>query len=530
MIYRSCVARKNSQRVCSLYKGGKSLMAIAKLLGISHGRSIRKVLIENGIKIRIQTVNRDNLHKIDLDFFKNIDSGEKAYWLGYITADGYITKNGYRLRLVSKDKEIIEKFQKSLKSTHPISYHETYDKRTQKIYKSWYIQMNGKLLVEHLNKLGVFNKKSNNCEFPNIDEKFYSDYIRGLFDGDGSVFYKRISLGCSLIATEDILFFIQKFLCKKFGIFKSKLMIVKDNIKKLCIYKNKDIKIFLDYIYKNSKENIRLSRKYNLYYHHYYSKIRYILADLDGTLVITPRLHFNAFNLSLSQVDSKYCIPEHEFEIYNGLPTKEKLKLLTKKHGLPVILYEKISNLKQNITWDLINESVKPDIKIIKFFKKLKKEGYKIAICTNCIRKTTDLFIERLGIKNYIDLSLSNEDVSESKPNPEIFIKAMRHFNAHPKECLILEDSKIGELSAKLSNCNYIIVKNPSDLYDKRIWYCIKTKNFLNRQIKFLLNINNHFIKIEDALGYTIIKNMGTLKSIIDRDGRLLYKYLKENI
>ena len=107
MRYRSCLARNRHVDVCNWYKNGRSLLWIADKLGLSHYSSIRKVLIENGFQIRKQTVNRDNKHKLNVDFFQNIDSQEKAYWLGYITADGYVQQNGYRLTLSYKDKEII---------------------------------------------------------------------------------------------------------------------------------------------------------------------------------------------------------------------------------------------------------------------------------------------------------------------------------------------------------------------------------------------------------------------------------------
>jgi len=113
-----------------------------KRLGLSHYQVIRKILVENGFDIRKQTSHRDNRHKLDLDFFKNIDSPEKAYWLGYLTADGYILPNGYKVTLASKDLEIIKRFKKSIQSEHPIGEYSYQDKRTQKTYTRYHIQIN----------------------------------------------------------------------------------------------------------------------------------------------------------------------------------------------------------------------------------------------------------------------------------------------------------------------------------------------------------------------------------------------------
>ena len=76
-----------------------------------------------------------------------------------------------------------------------------------------------------------------------------------------------------------------------------------------------------------------------------------IIFDLDGVLVDSKDIHYNAFNSALSKIGHQYVISEEDHKnIYNGLPTTEKLKILTKKTGLAESLYQKIWDIKQEFT------------------------------------------------------------------------------------------------------------------------------------------------------------------------------------
>ena len=76
------------------------------------------------------------------------------------------------------------------------------------------------------------------------------------------------------------------------------------------------------------------------------------------------------------------------------------------------------------------------------------------------------------GLSSYIDLILSNEDVKESKPNPEIYLKAIKHFDVKPNECLILEDNEHGIKAALESGGNLMKITEPSDV----TWQAINSK------------------------------------------------------
>ncbi len=105
-----------------------------------------------------------------------------AYVLGFWFADGYMRiEKSYRMLITSNDKQILEEIRRVMKSTHPI--------RKAKSDQSFNISFHSKRLYEGLEKLGGMRRKSRTITFPHIQKSYIRDFVRGYFDGDGSVFF-----------------------------------------------------------------------------------------------------------------------------------------------------------------------------------------------------------------------------------------------------------------------------------------------------------------------------------------------------
>lgn len=235
---------------------------ISKIFGVSQ-TFIYGVLKKN----KIVTVGRYRLNEgklnVDIEYFNEIDKPEKAYWLGYLAADGHINKINTKCQLVSKDLEIIEKFKKEIKSDHKISEVRTKDKRTLKTYMTYSIQITNKNFVLNLNKHGINPTKSNEFLVPKIDDELLPYFFGGLFDGDGYVGIKNNKMRISLISTKEVLLFLQNYLLINCSISVTKLQRVsKKNVWKLLLYK--DSILFLNWIYRDKSFNF-LKRKYEKY-------------------------------------------------------------------------------------------------------------------------------------------------------------------------------------------------------------------------------------------------------------------------
>lgn len=220
--------------------------------------------------------------------------------------------------------------------------------------------------------------------------------------------------------------------------------------------------------------------------------IKLVVFDLDGVLVSTKELHFKALNLALEKVNTNLQILWNEhLDIYDGLPTKEKLTILTKNKGLEQNLHDSIWLEKQKITGNLLNNlSIRNDL--IEIINNLKAINIKVYIATNSIRNTTELILKEIGILDLVDGIITNEDVIKCKPSSEIYLKCIISANCEPYETLILEDSVKGLSSAIYSGSNILTIKNIKDVTHENIFMeILKYQNQKNQVpwIDYKLNI-----------------------------------------
>lgn len=197
--------------------------------------------------------------------------------------------------------------------------------------------------------------------------------------------------------------------------------------------------------------------------------IKLVIFDMDGVLVEAKAIHYEALNKALCEIDPKFKINYDEhLSKYDGLKTNQKLELLTVEKGFPRDKYNIAWENKQKYTLDLVN-TINPSTILIEAIKYLSDNGYKIAVCSNSIRKTILTILSKINIIQYIDLIISNQDVKNAKPHPEIYWKAISEFSVLPYETLIIEDSPNGLLSASRTKSHILRVSNPSEITVKTL-------------------------------------------------------------
>ena len=204
---------------------------------------------------------------------------------------------------------------------------------------------------------------------------------------------------------------------------------------------------------------------------------RLIIFDLDGVLIDSRDIHFQALNYALSQFGSFFEISRAEhLKKFDGLNTRSKLDLLSASRGLPRELHDDIWRLKQQKTQSLL-DTVAPDEELIALFKLIKSNEIHIAVASNSIGETVKLLLNNLGLVDYVDLYVGNEDVKLSKPFPEAYWRCMIEFESIPSHTVIFEDSQIGRRGASESGGHLIPVRNRYDLNKQRILSAIKYIN-----------------------------------------------------
>lgn len=199
--------------------------------------------------------------------------------------------------------------------------------------------------------------------------------------------------------------------------------------------------------------------------------IKLVIFDLDGVLVDLKESHYECLNRALEEHDKKYLISlEDHYKIYDGLPTKDKLKLLTRYRNLDEANYSTINKRKQVYTLHYIYEHITPSEQITRLFRRLKGDGYKICISSNSVANTIYSVLVRMELLEYVDKVFSNEDVQFSKPNPEIYFKSISHFGLTAKDCLILEDSPFGLEAAHESGAHVMKISNSKDITVENVY------------------------------------------------------------
>lgn len=193
------------------------------------------------------------------------------------------------------------------------------------------------------------------------------------------------------------------------------------------------------------------------------SQIKAVLFDLDGVLVDAREWHYEALNEALAVFGFGITRQEHD-GYYNGLPTVHKLKKLSAEKGFPVELHGLIQSLKQKHTKRRLHSLTRPSFEKQLMLKQLKGAGIKIAVCSNSIRETVEVMLENAMLKHYFDLLLSNEDVKNNKPDPEIYLLAMEKLGVKPEETIIVEDAPHGVMAAKASGATVLVVDNANDV------------------------------------------------------------------
>lgn len=193
------------------------------------------------------------------------------------------------------------------------------------------------------------------------------------------------------------------------------------------------------------------------------TKIKCIIFDMDGVLIDARDWHYEALNKALAIFG--FEISRHDHLItYDGLPTKQKLEILSSHSELPRQLHGFINELKQIFTIDITMTKCGPTFCHEFAISRLKSEGYRLAVCSNSIRDTITSMLSKAALIDYFDFYLSNQDVAKAKPDPDIYLKAMERFGVLPTECVILEDNINGIRAATEAGAHVMKIDQVTDV------------------------------------------------------------------
>ena len=204
-------------------------------------------------------------YNIDSTFFSDLDSAEKAYFLGWVYSDGsiIIKYNSLRISLKEDDRDVLEVLKNLIKSEKPLKKINVDKKRKgfENSKDQFLLEITNKDIVENLISIGLIENKSANISFPNLPDELYPYFIRGYFEGDGWFTDTDKTKQLGFIGSDEFIKTLQEILHS----YNIKMNINKKGKMSTLTcggHSNKNYKLFFNIIYKDKIE-LSLKRKYS---------------------------------------------------------------------------------------------------------------------------------------------------------------------------------------------------------------------------------------------------------------------------
>lgn len=272
---------------------------------------------------------------------------------------------------------------------------------------------------------------------------------------------------------------------------------------------------------------------------------RLVIFDVDGVLVNTKVLHFDALNSALRDLCDGFEITwDAHLARYDGLTTNSKLRELARLGLINPNLIDKIEESKKLYTAAGLT-TLDENPAVLSLFQELKSKGFALAIASNSIRSTVDTVVQRLGLEEVVDFSLSNDDVANPKPHPEVYWQSMIMARSLPSETWIVEDSAVGRRAAQLSGAHLVPVDSVADLerIDAQTMFLrkgelVQQPPWKSARLNVLIPMAGQGSRFAEA-GYTFPKPLIEVygKAMIERvvenlniDGKFIFLVRKEHL
>lgn len=191
-----------------------------------------------------------------------------------------------------------------------------------------------------------------------------------------------------------------------------------------------------------------------------------IILSLDGVLIDSSKeLHYRSLNQALSEVGSTITISEQDRSRYDGLTTRDKLKLLEQEKGLPNHLHDQVWNLKQNFTYKYLDLFLEEKPEDYFYLYQIKREAnIPFALCTNSIRSTANVILNTLKVRALFDCVVAGDEVANGKPSLDMHFEAAEYLNILPADTLVLDDSETTLAAAQKACFQTLKINGPVDL------------------------------------------------------------------
>lgn len=174
-----------------------------------------------------------------------------------------------------------------------------------------------------------------------------------------------------------------------------------------------------------------------------------VLFDMDGVLIDSESLYTGAMEKMFRSL--KISITPEERMSLVGINMKSGTELLLSLHPELNLTYDEMANVYETSLLSALQEAESLTLipGVEQWLSTLHDAGVKLAVASSSTRKMVGYIVERFGLERYVDFVINGDMVIESKPAPEIFLRAAENVGVSPKRCAVVEDSEAGIQAAK---------------------------------------------------------------------------------
>lgn len=184
------------------------------------------------------------------------------------------------------------------------------------------------------------------------------------------------------------------------------------------------------------------------------------IFDHDGTLSLSMHVHFDGWIESFRKNGGNFEFTREIAQSYAGVGMHDTVKILNDRFGCEMDPEQVVLD-QENYFFNNI-ERVKPYDPVVNFAKNCKAEGKPIAVASGGVKETVVMTMNQIGITDLFDVIVTQDDVKNSKPAPDLFLLAAERMNIKPNKCLVFEDSKLGIEAANKAGMKSVFVQ-PDD-------------------------------------------------------------------
>lgn len=188
--------------------------------------------------------------------------------------------------------------------------------------------------------------------------------------------------------------------------------------------------------------------------------VKALVFDMDGVIIDSEPIHTE---LTLDILKELGVIPsQSEIYEFTGVRNEEMWATLIERHSISATVEELLARQKASIISRFINDKLEPIDGILDLLRAAKRKGLKIALATSSQLYFAKYVLKAVKVMVFFDELVTADDISKSKPDPEIYLKAAQMLGVLPEECVAIEDAAMGIQAAKRAGMKCIGFKNPN--------------------------------------------------------------------